>query len=126
MGWVLEVDIQKFFDTLDHAHLRAFLKQRVRDGVLLRLIDKWLQAGVMEDGCVSYPDPLDHLRAESYPLYFQTCSCTTCWISGLSKRCDHVCSVRLVSSATQMIVRSTKAGKVADSGVTWKAMLRER
>ena len=55
-GWILEVDIRKFFDTLDHAHLRAFLKQRVRDGVLLRLIDKWLQAGVMEDGAVTTPE----------------------------------------------------------------------
>jgi RNA-directed DNA polymerase len=55
-GWVLEVDIRKFFDNLDHGHLRTFLRLRVRDGVLLRLIDKWLKAGVMEDGCVSYPD----------------------------------------------------------------------
>jgi group II intron reverse transcriptase/maturase len=55
-GWILEVDIRKFFDTLDHDHLRAFLKQRVRDGVLLRLIDKWLQAGVMEDGAVTTPE----------------------------------------------------------------------
>jgi group II intron reverse transcriptase/maturase len=55
-GWVLEVDIRKFFDNLDHNHLRHFLRQRVRDGVLLRLIDKWLKAGVMEDGNVSYPD----------------------------------------------------------------------
>jgi len=55
-GWLLEVDIQKFFDTLDHAHVRAFLRQRVRDGVLLRLIDKWLQAGVMEDGAVTTPE----------------------------------------------------------------------
>jgi retron-type reverse transcriptase len=47
---------RKFFDTLDHAHLRAFLKHRVRDGVLLRLIGKWLNAGVMEDGSVSYPE----------------------------------------------------------------------
>ena len=54
-GWILEVDIRKFFDTLDHAHLRAFLQQRVRDGVLTRLIGKWLQAGVMEDGTVTYP-----------------------------------------------------------------------
>jgi len=53
---VLEVDIRKFFDNLDHQHLRQFLRQRVRDGVLLRLIDKWLKAGVMEDGNVSYPD----------------------------------------------------------------------
>ncbi len=48
--WVLEVDIQGFFDALDHAQLRAFLKRRVRDGVLNRLIGKWLNAGVLEDG----------------------------------------------------------------------------
>src|SRR4051794_37619865 len=55
-GWVLEIDIRKFFDALDHRHLRAILRRRVRDGVLLRLIGKWLKAGVMEDGCVSHPE----------------------------------------------------------------------
>ena len=55
-GWVLEIDIRKFFDTLDHAHLREILRRRVRDGVLLRLIGKWLNAGVLEDGSLSYPD----------------------------------------------------------------------
>jgi group II intron reverse transcriptase/maturase len=55
-GWILEVDIRKFFDNLDHGHLRTFLQLRVRDGVLLRLIGKWLKAGVMEDGSISYPD----------------------------------------------------------------------
>ncbi len=55
-GWILEVDIRKFFDTLDHAHLRELLRHRVRDGVVLRLIGKWLNAGVMEDGAISYPD----------------------------------------------------------------------
>ena len=55
-GWLLEVDIRKFFDTLDHGHLRTFLQQRIRDGVLLRLVGKWLNAGVLEDGCLSYPD----------------------------------------------------------------------
>ena len=54
-GWILEVDIRKFFDTLDHAHLRKFLQFRVRDGVLTRLIGKWLKAGVVEEGSVSYP-----------------------------------------------------------------------
>ena len=53
---VYEVDIRKFFDNLDHSHLRQFLRLRVRDSVLLRLIDKWLKAGVMEDGSVSYPE----------------------------------------------------------------------
>jgi RNA-directed DNA polymerase len=51
-GWILEVDIKSFFDTLDHAVLRSFLDQRVRDGVLRRAIDKWLKAGVMKDGLV--------------------------------------------------------------------------
>ena len=55
-GWILDMDIRKFFDTLDHGHLREFLRQRVRDGVLLRLIGKWLNAGVMEEGCISYPE----------------------------------------------------------------------
>ncbi|HUC07402.1 MAG TPA: group II intron reverse transcriptase/maturase [Solirubrobacterales bacterium] len=55
-GWVVEVDIRKFFDTLDHRHLQAIVRQRVRDGVLLRLIGKWLNAGVMEDGALSYPE----------------------------------------------------------------------
>ena len=55
-GWVVDVDLSSFFDTLDHDHLRAFLDQRVRDGVLRRAIGKWLKAGVMESGQVSYPD----------------------------------------------------------------------
>ena len=55
-GWVLEVDIRKFFDTLDHEHLREILRLRVRDGVLLRLIGKWLHAGVQEDGGITHPD----------------------------------------------------------------------
>jgi RNA-directed DNA polymerase len=54
--WLVEVDIRSFFDTLDRGHLRQLLRQRVRDGVLLRLIDKWLKAGVSEEGTVTYPD----------------------------------------------------------------------
>ena len=55
-GWILEVDIRKFFDTISHDRLREFLKRRVRDGVLLRLIGKWLNAGVLEQGCVTHPE----------------------------------------------------------------------
>lgn len=47
-GWILEVDIQRFFDTLDHAHLREALARRIGDGSMIRLIGKWLNAGVME------------------------------------------------------------------------------
>ena len=55
-GWVLEADITSFFDSMDHSHLRSFLDQRVRDGVIRRAIDKWLKAGVMEEGRVTYPE----------------------------------------------------------------------
>ena len=55
-GWVVEVDIRKFFDTLDHAHLRDLLRRRIRDGVLVRLIGKWLNAGVLEDGSLTFPE----------------------------------------------------------------------
>jgi len=55
-GWVLEVDIKGFFDTLDHGHLREILSQRVRDGAILRFIGKWLNAGVMEGLVLSHPE----------------------------------------------------------------------
>jgi group II intron reverse transcriptase/maturase len=55
-GWVVEVDIKKFFDTLDHEQLRQILSRRVRDGVILRLIGKWLTAGVMEGFTLSHPE----------------------------------------------------------------------
>ena len=52
-GWVIDLDIQGFFDALDHRYLRSFMDQQVRDGVLRRSVDKWLQAGVMEEGRLS-------------------------------------------------------------------------
>jgi RNA-directed DNA polymerase len=55
-GVVVEVDIRKFFDTVDHAHLREILSHRIGDGVLLRLIGKWLNAGVLEGKVLSYPN----------------------------------------------------------------------
>ena len=39
-----------------HSHLRSFLDQRVRDGVIRRMIDKWLKAGVMEEGRIHFPE----------------------------------------------------------------------
>jgi RNA-directed DNA polymerase len=53
---VLELDIEKCFDVLDHGHMRSFLDQRVRDGVIRKAIDKWLKAGVMEEGVVYHPE----------------------------------------------------------------------
>jgi group II intron reverse transcriptase/maturase len=52
-GWVLDVDVSKFFDTLDHQQLRDLLRQRVDDGVVVRMVGKWLNAGVMDGGIVT-------------------------------------------------------------------------
>jgi group II intron reverse transcriptase/maturase len=51
-GHVIEADIRDCFGTLPHAKLREILSQRMRDGVLTRLIGKWLKAGVLEDGSI--------------------------------------------------------------------------
>jgi group II intron reverse transcriptase/maturase len=55
-GWVIDLDIRHFFDSVGHGHLRTILDRRVRDGVIRRSIDKWLKAGVQQDGTVWYPD----------------------------------------------------------------------
>ncbi len=55
-GWLLDVDIRKYFDSLDHTHLRKILAKRMQDGVIKRLIGKWLNAGVMESGALSHPE----------------------------------------------------------------------
>lgn len=54
-GWVLELDIKSYFDTVDHAKLQQLLRKRVNDGVVRRLIGKWLNAGVLEEGRVYRP-----------------------------------------------------------------------
>ena len=50
VNWVLDADIRDFFGQLDRVWLRTFLRHRIADGRVLRLIDKWLAAGVIEDG----------------------------------------------------------------------------
>jgi group II intron reverse transcriptase/maturase len=50
VNWVLDADIRDFFNQLDHSWLRKFLEHRIADKRVLRLIDKWLTAGVIEDG----------------------------------------------------------------------------
>jgi RNA-directed DNA polymerase len=54
--WVIKIDIQQCFDTVDHPHLRSFLDHRIRDGVVRRTIDKWLKAGVLEEGRIMHPE----------------------------------------------------------------------
>ncbi len=50
VNWVLDADLRNFFDTLKHAWLVQFIEHRVADKRIVRLIQKWLAAGVLEDG----------------------------------------------------------------------------
>ncbi len=53
-GWVIDLDIRKYFDSIDHSHFRDIFKQRVCDGVITRIIGKWLKAGVLDEGQLWY------------------------------------------------------------------------
>ena len=50
VNWVLDADIRDFFTSLDHGWLQKFLEHRIADKRVLRLIQKWVSAGVIEDG----------------------------------------------------------------------------
>ena len=54
LRWVIDLDIVKYFDSISHSHLRDFLDRRVTDGVIRRMIDKWLKAGVLEHGLLRH------------------------------------------------------------------------
>jgi RNA-directed DNA polymerase len=54
--WIVDADVSGFFDELRHDLLRDFIKRRVNDGGILRLIGKWLNAGVMEEGNLTYAE----------------------------------------------------------------------
>ena len=56
ISMILNADVTGLFDNIDHSHLLEFIRQRVNDGGILRLIGKWLNAGVMEENRMEYPD----------------------------------------------------------------------
>ena len=53
VNWILDADIAKFFDTIEHDWLIKFIEHRVADARVVRLIKKWLHAGVLEDGQIT-------------------------------------------------------------------------
>jgi RNA-directed DNA polymerase len=55
MHYVIDADMKNYFGSINHQHLRAFLDLRIKDGVIRRQIDKWLKAGILEEGQLTYP-----------------------------------------------------------------------
>ncbi|WP_029277207.1 group II intron reverse transcriptase/maturase [Pedobacter borealis] len=55
MRYVIDADLQNYFGSIDHQSLRSFLDRRIKDGVIRKAIDKWLKAGIMDKGQLSYP-----------------------------------------------------------------------
>ena len=56
INWIIDADVSQFFDEIGHDQLREFIKRRVNDGGILKLIGKWLKAGVMEEGNLTYAE----------------------------------------------------------------------
>jgi group II intron reverse transcriptase/maturase len=53
--YIIDADMQNYFGSIQHQHLREFLSRRIRDKVTERILGKWLKAGIMEEGQVTYP-----------------------------------------------------------------------
>lgn len=56
MRYIIDADIQNYFGSINHGQLRSFLDQRVKDGKVRKMLDKWLKAGILEDDTLSYPE----------------------------------------------------------------------
>jgi len=56
VSWILDADIRSFFDTVNHEWLIRFVEHRIGDPRIVRLIQKWLKVGILEDGVVSASD----------------------------------------------------------------------
>jgi retron-type reverse transcriptase len=56
IGWIVDAEVSGYVESIDRTRLREVLRKRVNDGSLLRLIGKWLRAGVMEHGVLTHPE----------------------------------------------------------------------
>jgi len=56
VNWILDADIRSFFDSVNQEWLIRFVEHRIGDKRIVRLIRKWLKAGILEDGVVAVSD----------------------------------------------------------------------
>ena len=70
--WVVDIDMAKFFDTVNHDRLMARMKQQISDKRVLRLVNAYLKAGVMANGVVKENGGKEHRKVGQYRRYCQT------------------------------------------------------
>jgi len=56
IGWIVDADVKGYFDNIEHDKLLEVIRRRINDGGILRLIGKWLNAGVMEGETLTHPE----------------------------------------------------------------------
>ncbi len=82
VNWVLDADIRGFFDAIDHGWLVKFVEHRIADRRVVRLIQKWLNAGVLEDGRWNASEEGTPQGGSHRRRCWRTSTCTTCSTSG--------------------------------------------
>jgi RNA-directed DNA polymerase len=55
MRYIIDADLKNYFGSISHGLLREFVARRVNDGVIRKMIDKWMKAGILEEGQITYP-----------------------------------------------------------------------
>ena len=86
VSYVVDVDIKGFFDNVDHIWMMEFLKLRISDPNLLKIIGRFLKGGYMEEGVRNTKQIKAHRKVESYLRYLPIYTSTTFWTFGLRKR----------------------------------------
>lgn len=101
VNWILDADIRKFFDSMDHEWTLRFLQHRIGDCRLLRLIRKWLKVGIVEDGR-RVRQEIGAPKGRLSRQFLQTSTCITFSICGLTIGENKMLKEVLLSSAMQM------------------------
>jgi retron-type reverse transcriptase len=84
VNYILDADIRSFFDSVSQEWLIRFVEHRIGDRRIIRLLQKWLKAGVLEDGVVRVSDTGTGQGSVISPLLAKTSTCTMSSTSGRS------------------------------------------
>ncbi len=113
--WVIDLDIEKYFDTVNHDKLISILRERIKDAKTLRLIRQFLQAGVMENGLIS---PSEEGVPQGGPL---SPVLSNVYLDKLDKELESrgVCFVRYADDCNIFVKSEMAANRVMKSVTSW-------